>query len=779
VSNFGFTRAEGNLGASVGSGIENVRQFNEDLFTGPTTPEERTWKKLEPLLESAIDTISPIGIGTIVGKRAANVWENKKAMEALQNWKSGKWGKDKAAMARDTGYYVDRFGNLKTQIDDWAAEIQPRMQQDLSTYVKGNKPKAAQLSEYWRHPKLYENYPELATKATVKFKPLKGAMAQVDTKVGRDGKLEYSKLDIDWDRVKRYAKYEGISLNMAMREILVHEGQHIVQALEKHPGGSNPAYFSKIKRREEIAKWKQALKMVAPDSQRAKEIKAHLDFVENIKDVPDGTLYTHSLGEADAGWAQRMLMVKNVAKRAPVHETDVGRQWWNNRSEPFNPEWVSKQSREDVLSAGALPSAKYGMKKSRTNPLYHGTRHNDDVNEILQKGFTKGASSELEIPGTSVSRDPLVSFDLFGSRDIDNVLKVKADIDPKKIRNLSPSDYFSGQGPDELVYGKPQTTFHESELYGVRKQTPMSQEELSKITAQYNQLSDRISGLARQNSAIAKEARAIQDKDPASITRKRELLDKYTVINEAWERLLEKRDKIYDQMNSAQKIEALPPFKTERLNRAEQARIKKLDFIRRKTVTNTDNLYSKLKSRSRNWKSGLSSSDRVGYSSKNMRELNLNLFLSDEALADVAKQGEIRHLNKASRMPLTKDRVEARKELKDIFQGLENMKGANAFYERALTRGENSILGVMTSPEILPNLVFDAGYSLNDIKPVIEAFKDYSIKNTHFTTEASHYKMVSRGEQAYRAGELDDSYRAMKKARNKAIQEANKLFGVN
>ena len=120
----------------------------------------------------------------------------------------------------------------------------------------------------------------------------------------------------------------------------------------------------------------------------------------------------------------------------------------------------------DSISGGAVGAIR-GMKRL---PWYtHGTESLANKASIEKVGFTRGGSSELELEGTSLSRDPLVALNpQFANYDPEKVLVVKPNIDPKDIRNLRPSEYIQGRsylGDSLEVYNKPNEFFNEAETF--------------------------------------------------------------------------------------------------------------------------------------------------------------------------------------------------------------------------------------------------------------------------------------------------------------------------
>lgn len=124
-----------------------------------------------------------------------------------------------------------------------------------------------------------------------------------------------------------------------------------------------------------------------------------------------------------------------------------------------------------------LGGALRGMK--RLPKFYHGTRSAYNVQEILDEGFARGKSAELNIPGTSVSRDPTVSLNMFADGEPRAVLIAEPlpDVTPADVANLKPSAYLLGQVPEAKLYNKPNLFFNEAETFFPRR-LPKSQREL-------------------------------------------------------------------------------------------------------------------------------------------------------------------------------------------------------------------------------------------------------------------------------------------------------------
>lgn len=134
---------------------------------------------------------------------------------------------------------------------------------------------------------------------------------------------------------------------------------------------------------------------------------------------------------------------------------------------------------EVVPGAGKLaPAALFGLsKRAKRLPFFHGTNPKN-VPGILEEGFTRGASSEAKIPGTSTSQDPALSLSRFSNQDLEGLLSVDAPRDLMEgTRNLSPEDFLRLDEvletlPDNSPLRKPQSFFQELETFFPREPSP-------------------------------------------------------------------------------------------------------------------------------------------------------------------------------------------------------------------------------------------------------------------------------------------------------------------
>jgi hypothetical protein len=130
--------------------------------------------------------------------------------------------------------------------------------------------------------------------------------------------------------------------------------------------------------------------------------------------------------------------------------------------------------------AGQL-DALVGVK--RHPPYWHGSRGGaENIDAAIERGFRVGRSAELQLPGTSISEDPLVSYRLFtdtytggASRgDLDAMARVYPQVPPSQVYNLTPEMYHGGKVPPDpqAVYKKPNLYWNEAETFARRGQSP-------------------------------------------------------------------------------------------------------------------------------------------------------------------------------------------------------------------------------------------------------------------------------------------------------------------
>lgn len=147
--------------------------------------------------------------------------------------------------------------------------------------------------------------------------------------------------------------------------------------------------------------------------------------------------------------------------------------------------------------AGLIPGIGAIRSLKKLRPLYHGTREKGDALEIARVGLTKGKSSEIGTPGSSVTEDPSIAL-AFASGDVDNILRITPELPLKDIVNLTPQRYLLRENILERgIIRKPNILFGESETFGIRSQgrAPfhtrfLSSKEKERLQSNVNKLSD-------------------------------------------------------------------------------------------------------------------------------------------------------------------------------------------------------------------------------------------------------------------------------------------------
>jgi hypothetical protein len=219
----------------------------------------------------------------------------------------------------------------------------------------------------------------------------------------------------------------------------------------------------------------------------------------------------------------------NAARRSAEGEPNVYADFssespmnWRLKPEILDPLMLVADVADGPLPvAGAVAGSLRGVK--RIPPLYHGRgsfAHGriSSEEDILRNGFSKGASGESQLPGTSVSEDPLWSLRQFSGnpRNPSNVNRVKANIRPEEVWNLPPDLYYDQTQPSGLtdVYKKPALGNNESEWFAKRDvasggaiptmhmepNTTESVNELQKYAEIYDNLENIIKGLKTGSS---------------------------------------------------------------------------------------------------------------------------------------------------------------------------------------------------------------------------------------------------------------------------------------
>jgi len=169
---------------------------------------------------------------------------------------------------------------------------------------------------------------------------------------------------------------------------------------------------------------------------------------------------------------------------------------------PYDPNianLVELEAYRQAMPGRGEVEAPYGIRRHK--PYYHGTATEGAREGILDRGFAKGESAELKLPGTSLSEDPTVSAGAFARDDLSNVLRVDVDVPPERVRNLSPEEYLGGVNPEPgSVYRKPNLFYKESETFGVRDTLPLSPESRKPLEQERDALQRQMADLGRSRS---------------------------------------------------------------------------------------------------------------------------------------------------------------------------------------------------------------------------------------------------------------------------------------
>jgi hypothetical protein len=227
-------KARGNLLPLVRMSDDQVRfgmpQSLIDLWRNVTLPRDVLAGTREPTPEaglgfaldwgmgglgsSALPGMVPEGelAGMFVGPRAANF--NPQAAQAAEDLAAT--GKSPHLQAKDTGYFVGHDDIARTEISDHLAKMNP-----VNWREKAGS--SVPLSQVLEHPRLYEEYPELAH-LPVREETHPRYFGAYDPATGG--------ISVNRDLIEA----EGLD----MRETLLHEVQHAVQAIEGFDPGSNP-----------------------------------------------------------------------------------------------------------------------------------------------------------------------------------------------------------------------------------------------------------------------------------------------------------------------------------------------------------------------------------------------------------------------------------------------------------------------------------------------------------------------------------------------------------
>lgn len=310
------------------------------------------------VLETTLDAVTPLGglAGTIVSRGSKN-WNEAKVLQTIQLTKpkaAGGEGMSKREATAITGYYKDRAGNWKTQISDKNSSISDLGNDMLQRWKpsqklnEGGRWPRTKLSSVYKHDTLYEEYPWMAANTEIKWSTDTNYAAVAPIKINATtGKVDSAVILVNPLGVDKYAEMYGLSRKEALRSMINHETNHVIQAIDELPGGSNKEYFKQVKKAQPaiVKKLKslQATQKQIPETapryqelgEEIDRLQKHVDFVEQNWHTKAGDLYYNTLGEADAFWSQAVRHQPQPQYQLPTHE-DVTR----NKVRMEGPDWM-------------------------------------------------------------------------------------------------------------------------------------------------------------------------------------------------------------------------------------------------------------------------------------------------------------------------------------------------------------------------------------------------------------------------------------------------------
>jgi len=853
---FGFHREpQGSLADAIGQRVSQtvspvIEQVKEEGFglDYPTMDELRAAPAPTATLaevgqegfDRITDALTPLGTiaGTIIGRGAIH-WNEAKVLQTQHLRKpkdQGGEGMSKREAAAVTGYYQDQAGNWKTQISDKTSTVTETGTNMLNRWKpsqklnEGGRWPRTMLSSVYKHDTLYENYPWMAQNVDIKWTKETKLGAVGDVKLGsKDGKVVSAEVWINPQGIDEYAEMYGISRQEALRSVINHETNHVIQAIDELPSGSSEEFFEGLKlklpvvkkdlksKKETLAEIPETAPLYQELSDEVERLQKHVDFVEmNLKEK-DEFLYYNTLGEADAFWSQTMRNVANPQYTLPYHE-DV-----RSKVRMPAPEWTGdgyhdvnfSRNRMAVTSPGyetvgevapisplrATPGkggmgdigggpeseAAFGMKPRKLAELWHGTGSEGAKQNILDKGFIRGESAELNIPGTSVSRDPLVSSKLFAYDEIENMLKVEYTGDPSKARNLKPSEYFSGVTAETgQIYGKPQTTFHESEIYGVRGKDEIRYSDTARVRLEQK-------AKAAEKKALAAQKVGFNAKRDAEAA-----YEKYYHANEEYHRLLTTQDVPIDKLKAAQ-------HKKKKLARVHQNKMEKYRTLRDEAHRQIGRVRTQMKAVEKGYypkhiqppfkAKELTEPDkmRVLQADRIQKDTKKTMQLLNDTIADFT------YYAREEGQELTqKSAYQLKKMFQKVTQGLESSYSTPAYLERLLIRpslegwqGRNaySFVDLMADPDSVNALeaIGIDNFAASELQFLAERVSD---ADRIFQQNIRRFKTVKKNQITMWedpvadpsvvpkvADELDQSYREYKRNRDEFMKGMSRVFG--
>lgn len=352
-------------------------------------------------LEKTLDLVTPLGVGTIIGPSAKGFYRTineataagKSPMQTQEMAESLiAQGEPARLVTQKTGYYQDRFGNWKTQIDDVGTgptkAVGPLFKnwKPSQKLNEGGRWPERQLEKVFHHPRLFEEYPWMkGDNVKVRFSTetnFAAAQMKIDEKTGRviGGTIYINPQGVQaWKK-----KFNLPTMNEAYRSMMLHEMQHVVQGIDNLPYGSSEDWFNSIVKkapaiRKEVASLAATIQKL-PDGvplkqqkiDRMEALQRHLDFMDRNKNMKGGYKYVTTQGEMDAQWTQANRDVAGIKYRHPIQE---------DRGATYQDEGIYQAKFKE--GQVALTSPGYGITGTRAD-----TRPMEMLSEAERKSVT-------------------------------------------------------------------------------------------------------------------------------------------------------------------------------------------------------------------------------------------------------------------------------------------------------------------------------------------------------------------------------------------------------
>lgn len=220
-------QAIGNLAAIPGQTMEPnpYQPGSEEADFYERARKSNTYQKAPELafnlMGSGTAFAQPGAAGMFGGKLAqtADLDKMRKAEEMVQ------YGKTASDIRKETNWFPTIGGILKYEIPDrgtnWVKGMEP------SKILQSNLPASAEFGRVYKHPELFEAYPDLAKMPLV-----------ISKNLGRGTRGGFQPPDVEGELGKVFIA--SPASGKAMRNVVLHEAGHVVQGIEDWPIGGSP-----------------------------------------------------------------------------------------------------------------------------------------------------------------------------------------------------------------------------------------------------------------------------------------------------------------------------------------------------------------------------------------------------------------------------------------------------------------------------------------------------------------------------------------------------------